>query len=116
MRTIPTRSIVREILIAISGALAGFIFSLFPFFTEHNATEESRLNDNLNKILDVNLQYPFLEKDAYINWWDHHKDSNNDSSLRYQTYVNTCSISCKVSRGILAMTVPKSLALSISIT
>ena len=66
--------------------LLGFGLAYITFHKEFDATEKARLNDNLNKLLDVNLQYPFVDDSVYIARWNKDKDSNSDSSLRYQTY------------------------------
>jgi hypothetical protein len=87
-----------EIIKLIISATIGFLFAYITFSKQFDANEKGRLNDNLNKILDMDMQYPYVEDSTYINWWDNHKESNNDSSLRYQTYCefvfnflqNTC--------------------------
>jgi len=79
-------------------ALIGFLLAYITFSKQFDSNEKGRLNDNLNKILDVNLQYPYVEDSTFIAWWNSHKNSNSDSALRYQTYCeyvfnflqNTC--------------------------
>ena len=36
--------------------------------------------------MDINLQYPYVEDSLFIARWNENKNSNNDSSLRYQAY------------------------------
>jgi len=80
------RNIVWEITKLIIPAFVGFLFAYVTFSKEYDATEKDRLNNSLNKILDINLQYPFVEDSVFIAHWNLNKDSNSDSSLRYQTY------------------------------
>jgi|SRR5579871_5205041 len=75
-----------EIIKLLLSSTLGFLFAYITFSKQYNATEKARLNDNLNKILDVNLQYPFVDDSAFIVKWNLNKYSNTDSSLRYQTY------------------------------
>jgi hypothetical protein len=56
------------------------------FSKQYNANEEARLNDDLNKIFEMNLQYPYLEDSLFISRWDQRNYPDNDSSYRYQTY------------------------------
>jgi len=80
------KSLLWEILKLIIPAFIGFLFAYITFSKQYDANEKGKLNDNLNKLLDVNLQYPFVEDSSFIAWWDKHKNSNSDSSLRYQSY------------------------------
>lgn len=92
------KSFAWEISKLIIPAFMGFLFAYITFSKQFDASEQGRLNDNLNKLLDVNLQYPYVEDSTFISWWNNHKASNSDSSLRYQAYCeyvfnflqNTC--------------------------
>jgi hypothetical protein len=63
------------------------------------ADEEFRLNENLNKVLDIELQYPFLEDSTFIAHWERNRNLNNDSAMRYLTYCayvfNTLQNACE---------------------
>ena len=50
-----------EIIKMILSASIGFLFAYMTFSKQYDATEKGRLNENLNKILDINLQYPFVD-------------------------------------------------------
>jgi len=92
------KSVGWEITKLIIPAFVGFLLAYITFSKQFDANEKSRLNDNLNKLLDVNLQFPFVEDSSFITSWVKNKNSNSDSSLRYQTYCeyvfnflqNTC--------------------------
>jgi len=86
MRTQKARSLSRDALIAIATAVLTSAISYYIFLKQHNTDEKFRLNQNLNKLLDIDLQYPFLEDSAFVGWWDKNKESNKDSALRYGYY------------------------------
>lgn len=67
-------------------ALIGYAFAYFTFYKQFNAEQIGRLDDNLNKILDVSLQYPYVNDSVFISRWNLNKDSNSDSALRYNSY------------------------------
>ena len=67
-------------------AFVGFLFAYITFSKQYDASERSRFNENLNKILDVNLEYPYIDDNDFINRWSKTPNSHSDSSIRYQTY------------------------------
>ena len=73
------------IIVLISVSLA-FLLNQIPFWKQYNTDEKFRLNQNINKLLDIELQYPFLEDSAFRIWWSKNQDSNSDSAQRYKTY------------------------------
>lgn len=86
MKTEKLKTISWEISKLIIPALIGFGFAYFTFYKQFNAEQIGRLDDNLNKILDVSLQYPYVNDTVFIARWNLHKDSNSDSALRYDAY------------------------------
>ena len=86
MKKEPIKSIAWEILKLIIPASIGFLLAYITFSKQYDANEKGRLNENLNKLLDIDLQYTFVEDSAFIAWWDKHQGSNSDSSLKYQVY------------------------------
>jgi hypothetical protein len=98
MKNQPVKPFIWEILKLIIPAFIGFLLAYITFSKQYDANEKGRLNENLNKLLDKDFEYPFLEDSSFIAWWDKHKESNCDSSLRYQAYCayvfnflqNTC--------------------------
>ena len=75
-----------EIIKLIIPAFIGFFSAYTIFSKQYDIIESNRLNDNLNKILDINLQYPFVDDSSFIARWNKNKNSISDSSYRYQTY------------------------------
>jgi hypothetical protein len=86
MRSQRARPFYLDITLALVTVVLGFGLGFLTFSKQFNAEEKFRLNQNLNKLLDIKLQYPFLEDSVFRSWWSKNKNSNNDSSLRYQTY------------------------------
>ena len=56
------------------------------FDRNYDAAQLGRLNDNLNQILNVDLQYPYVEDTTFIKRWNEKGTSKSDSTLRYETY------------------------------
>jgi hypothetical protein len=104
------RTLGWEITKLIIPAFVGFLFAYISFSKQFDADEKARLNENLNKLLDVNLLYPYVEDSTFIALWNNHKNTNSDSSLRYQAYCeyvfnflqNTCEYFNYDKRKILA--------------
>ena len=67
-------------------AFLGFLFAYFTFSKQYDATEKGRLNEDLNKLLDVSLQYPYVEDSFFIARWARNDSVGNDNALRYETY------------------------------
>jgi hypothetical protein len=86
MRHQRVRSLSRDAVIAISAALLTSAVSYYMFSKQFNTDEKYKLNQNLNKLLDIDMQYPFLEDSAFVARWDLNKAANSDSALRYQYY------------------------------
>ncbi|MCX6258981.1 MAG: hypothetical protein NTW49_13945 [Bacteroidia bacterium] len=47
-----------------------------------------KLNDELNNILEIGIQYPYLESKPFTTKWNDFKDSNDERYLRYDMYCN----------------------------
>lgn len=66
--------------------IAGFILGYFTFHKQYDATEQGKLNQDLNQLLSMNMQYPFVEDTLFIARWDKRIVSSRDSSLKYDAY------------------------------
>lgn len=51
---------------------------------KHNALKS--LNDQLDNILKIAIQYPYLESPSFCNTWQDNKDSEDERYLRYENY------------------------------
>lgn len=46
------------------------------------------LNDQLDAILKIAIQYPYLENPSFCSSWNENKDLDKDEYLRYEMYCN----------------------------
>ncbi len=46
------------------------------------------LNDQLDNILKISIQYPYLENPIFTSTWNENRDSTNEKYLRYDNYCN----------------------------
>lgn len=46
------------------------------------------LNDQLDNILKIAIQYPYLENTKFTSTWNENKDSTDEKYLRYDNYCN----------------------------
>lgn len=44
------------------------------------------LNDQLDNIIKIGIQYPYLESPAFTSTWTANKDSDDEKYLRYESY------------------------------
>jgi hypothetical protein len=51
---------------------------------KHNSLKS--LNDQLDNILKIAIQYPYLESSAFTSTWKANKDSEDEKYLRYESY------------------------------
>ncbi len=86
MRNQRQRPFYQDLIIAVVAVSLGFGLGYLSFSKQFNAEEKYRLNQNLNEILDIQLDYPFLEDSSFRAWWAKHSESNRDSAARYRTY------------------------------
>lgn len=77
---------MRDFSIALTSVILTSVVGYITFSKQYNSDEKFRLNENINKLLDIELQYPFLEDSTFISKWERNRNSNNDSALRYLTY------------------------------
>ena len=56
------------------------------FKKNYNATELARLNDNLNQLLQLDFDHPFLEDSTFISHWGKDLNSKEEKYLQYETY------------------------------
>jgi hypothetical protein len=50
--------------------------------------ELKSLNDQLDGIIKIAIQYPYLENKAFADSWDTNRDSQDEKYLRYDNYCN----------------------------
>jgi len=58
--------------------------SITLFLNKRN--QRKSLDDQLDNILKISIQYPYLESDSFTLSWDPNFDKNDDKYLRYDIY------------------------------
>lgn len=48
----------------------------------------AKLVDQLNRILEIGIQYPYFESKTFTQKWNEHKDSEDERYQRYDIYCN----------------------------
>jgi hypothetical protein len=76
---------------AIISGIISFFVSKWQISRQKIASEEARLNSELNNILKIQIKYPYLENRNFANDWSSSKIIGNDEkSLHYQRYDSYC--------------------------
>lgn len=72
-----------------SAAIATLISSSIATIVTLLINRENKLkslNNQLDDILKIGIQYPYLENPRFTETWNEHKESNDDSYVRYENY------------------------------
>lgn len=93
MKNHPIKHYLLELVKVLLPAVVGFALGYYPFHQQFDATEKGKLNQDLNQLLVMNMQYSFVEDTGFIDRWDKHKisskdASSRDSSLKYEAYCS----------------------------
>jgi len=78
------------IIISISGSIATAISTFFLVHKHFLYKKEKRkeLTDELNKIIEIAIIYPYVESKAFTSEWETNKNSDDERYLRYDMYCN----------------------------
>lgn len=55
-------------------------------FKINQKDKQQRLQDQLDSILKIAIEYPYLENPSFANTWNNNKDSESNEYLRYENY------------------------------
>lgn len=66
--------------------ILGYLGGYIAFSRQNNVNELDRLNDKSDKIIDIEMQYPYVIDSIYIKSWSKHQNAVDDSSMRYTSY------------------------------
>lgn len=50
--------------------------------------KKEKLNDKLNKILEIGIEYPYFENKNFTSRWTEYRQTDNEQYLRYDMYCN----------------------------
>ncbi len=75
-------------------ALAAAVSAIFSAvssrttLTLYKKEKKEKLNDKLNRILEIGIEYPYLESENFIFQWDKYRLTDDEKYLRYDMYCN----------------------------
>jgi hypothetical protein len=72
-----------------AAAIATFISSATATFVAirlNKSNAEKALNDQLDGIIKIAIQYPYLESQTFADTWTENKNSQDEKYLRYDNY------------------------------
>ena len=83
-------STIAAMIAAINGAISAKLSkkSLDTSLELFKKEKEEKLVDKLNKILEIAIQYPYMESRPFTSKWVQFKDSEDERYLRYDMYCN----------------------------
>lgn len=80
-----TATLLDGALAALLATIAAAIVSVFIAKTQNRALHSLSIKDHITKIIEISIQYPYLEDDAYCaSWPETGKDPQEDT--RYENY------------------------------
>ena len=79
-------TIIISILSSIATAISTF-FLIHKHFL-HKKEMRKKLTDEMNKIIEIAITYPYVESKAFTSQWIANKDSDSEFYLRYDMYCN----------------------------
>lgn len=81
-----TAILISTIAAAISAIFAA-VSSIMTYW-QYKKERLQKLNDRMDKILEISIQYPYVENVNFISHWVEMKDGQNEEYLRYDMYCN----------------------------
>jgi len=72
---------------AIATIISGLTSAIITLYVNKN-TKRKYLDDQLDALLKIALQYPYLESPSFINNWNENKHLGKEDYLRYDIYCN----------------------------
>ena len=82
------------IIISSVSAIAAAISAFFSYKTLKAALslfekeKYEKLEDELNKIIEISIEYPYIESKTFTSQWMTYKDSEDERYLRYDMFCN----------------------------
>jgi hypothetical protein len=81
---------IETIIISIISSIATATSTFFLVYKHFLYIKEKRkeLTGELNKIIEIAIDYPYVESKSFTSKWDNNKDSDDERYLRYDMYCN----------------------------
>ena len=82
------------ICIGATSAIAAAVSAIFSYKSSKTTLElfqkekHAQLHDELNKIIEIAIEYPYVESKKFTVHWNENKDSEDERYLRYDMYCN----------------------------
>lgn len=57
-------------------------------YRQYRKSQLQKLSDKLAKILEISVQYPYVENPRFTSQWENMKDTEDDRYMRYDMYCN----------------------------
>jgi hypothetical protein len=80
------KSIYPEFLKILLTSALTLLGGYYLFHVQEDKNDLNRLNDNSNKLIEIEMQYPYVLDSVYIASWGKHPNAVDDSSMRYTSY------------------------------
>lgn len=76
-------SAIASVVCAITAGVSAYLSYYFK-----QSDKKDALDKELNRILDIVVQYPYFEYTYFTNDWINHREENDEKYLRYDIYCN----------------------------
>jgi hypothetical protein len=71
---------------SIIAAIMSILVSALVSFLVSKKTDHRHLSDQLDELLKISIQYPYLESELFAESWEANRKSQDDKYLRYDLY------------------------------
>jgi len=90
MQTFESLSVIVATIGSIAAAISAFHSARSSKITLdlYRKEKKEKLVDELNKILQIGIEYPYLETKNFTNKWNEFKNSDEEKYMRYDMYCN----------------------------
>jgi hypothetical protein len=83
-----------SVAVASVGSLAAAVSAIFSAINTkttlnlYKKEKKEKLIEEMNKLLGISIEYPYVESKPFTSKWIEHKNSNDEKYLRYDMYCN----------------------------
>lgn len=78
--------LISTIAAAVSAVFAAV--SSIMTYRQYRKSQLQKLSEKLAKILEISVQYPYVENPGFTSQWENMKDSSDERYMRYDMYCN----------------------------
>ena len=86
-----------KVLTAIGTLITAIAAAVSAYFSYKNSKttlnlfekeKEAKLNDDLDRLIEISIKYPYVESEIFISKWIEYKASDDERYLRYDLFCN----------------------------